>query len=81
LGFCNFYWCFIKDYSRIAQPFNYFTRKDQPFNFNAVYKQAFNELKEQLISAPILAYFHPEQPLMLETDALDSTIAGIFSQK
>jgi len=81
LGFCNFYWCFIKDYSRIARPFNHFIRKDQPFNFNTIYKKAFNDLKEQLISAPVLAHFHLERPLMLETNASDGAIAGVFSQK
>ena len=29
----------------------------------------------------MLAHFHPKQPLMLETDALNSIIANIFSQK
>jgi len=43
--------------------------------------QAFNELKKRLVLAPLLAHFNPEWPLMLETDALDSVIAGIFSQK
>jgi len=43
--------------------------------------QAFNELKKRLVLAPLLAHFNPKRPLMLETDALDSAIAGIFSQK
>jgi len=43
--------------------------------------QAFNKLKKRLVLAPLLAYFNPEWPLMLETDALDGIIASIFSQK
>jgi len=43
--------------------------------------QAFNELKKRLVLAPLLAYFNLEWPLMLETNALDSIIAGVFSQK
>jgi len=43
--------------------------------------QAFNKLKKQLVSAPLLAHFNLEQPLMLETDALNGVIAGVFSQK
>jgi len=43
--------------------------------------QAFNKLKKRLVSAPLLAYFNLEWPLMLETDALNSVIAGVFSQK
>ena len=60
---------------------NRLTKKDQPFNFDAVCKRAFDELKERLILAPLLAYFHPKQPSMLETNALDGVIAGVFSQK
>jgi len=41
--------------------------------------QAFNELKKRLVSAPLLAHFDLEWPLMLETDALDSVIASVFS--
>jgi len=79
LGFYNFYQYFIKNYSRITRPLNHLTRKDQPFNFNTIYKEAFNELKEQLKSAPLFTHFHPEWPLILETNALNSIIAGVFS--
>jgi len=55
--------------------------KDRPFYFNTAYKQAFNKLKKQLVSTPLLAYFNPKRPLILETDALNSVIAGVYSQK
>ena len=29
----------------------------------------------------MLAHFYPKRPLMLETDALNGVIAGVFSQK
>ena len=31
LGFCNFYWWFIKDYSHIVKPLHALTKKDHPF--------------------------------------------------
>ena len=37
--------------------------------------------KKRLIFAPLLAHFYLKQPLMLETNALNSIIAGVFSQK
>jgi len=40
--------------------------------------QAFNKLKKRLVLAPLLAHFNLERPLILETNALDSAIAGIF---
>jgi hypothetical protein len=41
--------------------------------------QAFNKLKKRLVLAPLLAYFNLERPSMLETNALDGAIAGVFS--
>jgi len=41
--------------------------------------QAFNKLKKRLVSAPLLAHFNLERPLMLKTDALDGVIASVFS--
>jgi len=43
-----------------------------------MYIQAFNKLKKRLVSAPLLAYFDLERPLMLKTNALDGVIASIF---
>jgi len=40
--------------------------------------QAFNKLKKWLVLAPLLAHFNPEYPLILETNTLNSAIAGIF---
>ena len=42
---------------------------------------AFNELKKWLILAFVFAYFYLKRPLMLETNAFNNTIAGVFSQK
>ena len=81
LGFCNFYRRFIKDYGRVARPLNRLTHKDRPFNFDAACERAFKELKRRLVSAPLLSHFDPERPSMIETDASDGVVAGVFSQK
>jgi len=49
--------------------------------FNATCKQAFDKLKSQLVTAPLLRHFNPTLPTMLETDASDSVIASVLSQK
>jgi len=41
--------------------------------------QAFNKLKKRLVLAPLFTHFNLERPLMLETNALDSVIASVFS--
>ena len=79
LGFYNFYRRFIRDYGIIARPLIHLTRKDTLFIFDADYYEAFQELKERLLSAPILRYYDPKLEIMLETDASDGVVAGILS--
>ena len=79
LGFCNFYQRFIKDYGRVARPLNRLVRKDQPFTFDNACLQAFQELKQRLVSAPVLAHFDPLRPSRIETDASDGVVGGVLS--
>ena len=81
LGFCNFYWRFIKDYSQIAQPLNQLTKKEVPFVWNNKCQEAFRELKWRLTNAPVLYHYQPELETQLETDASDGVVAGVLTQK
>jgi hypothetical protein len=51
-----------------------------PFVFNNDYIKAFKELKNQLISSPILYYYDLDFKLMLKTDTSNRVVAGILSQ-
>ena len=42
--------------------------------------EAFKELKDWLISSPILHHYNPDLKLMLKIDASNRVIAGILSQ-
>jgi transposase InsO family protein len=81
LGFCNFYRRFIKAYGRVARPLNRLTRKGTPFVFDQDCQDAFQELKHRLTTSPILGHYDPEAESMLETDASDEVVAGVFSQQ
>ena len=54
IGFCNFYQMFIANFSQIAHPLHLLTKKDQEFVWEALQKQAFEELKTRLTSSPVL---------------------------
>jgi transposase InsO family protein len=80
LGFCNFYRRFIKDYSRIARPMSRLTGKDVPLVLDGAYRRAFKELKQCLLTAPVLTHYSPDRPTKIETDASDGVVAGVLSQ-
>jgi len=82
LGFANFYRRFIQDYSRVARPLTELTKKSgKEWKWNPEAEAAFRELKRRFTTAPILAYFDTERPVLIETDASDFTIGAVLSQR
>ena len=79
LGFANFYRRFIANYSEMSVPLTRLTRKNSPWNWSPQCEEAFNLLKNAFTTAPILIHFDPALPPVVETDASDYAIAGIFS--
>ena len=57
------------------------TRKDTPFAWSPACHDAFETLKSAFMTAPILARFDPDRPILVETDASDYVSAGILSQR
>ena len=60
---------------------NRLVQKDCPFVFDQACLQAFQELKNRLVSAPLLVHFNPGSPKRMETDASDGVIAGVLLQR
>ena len=80
LGFANFYRRFIKDFSKIVTPITKLLRKDTKWDWNSEAQNSFELLKKTFTTAPILKYFDPTKPIVLETDASDFAIGGVLSQ-
>jgi hypothetical protein len=57
------------------------TKKDSDFLFTDDCLGVFEELKQCLVTAPVLSHYDPEKETMLETDALDGVLAGVLSQQ
>lgn len=81
LGLALYYRRFIKDFSKIANPLNKLLRKNTPFNWTTTQQQAFERLRNCLISSPILAYPNWSQPFLLFTDASTFALGAVLSQK
>lgn len=79
LGFANFYWCFISDYSNIVVPLTRLTCKGVSWNFMDAARKAFESLKAAFTSAPILTHWVLDKPIIVETDASDYALGTILS--
>jgi len=81
LGFCNFYCCFVKNYSALAQPLFNLTKKDIPFHWDQEEEQAFRSLQSTLTMAPVLILPDYDKPFTLITNASDYAIGSILEQE
>ena len=83
LGLSSYYRRFIRNFAKIhvAAPLHQLTRKETQFWWSTDCASAFNQLKMNLTSAPILAYPSFDQQFVLETDASVQGLGTVLSQK
>ena len=80
LGLANYYHRFIKDFAKIAAPLNDLLKKDVTYEWDNNCEKAFTELKNKLISAPVLSIPDQSKPFTLHCDASDLAIGAVLSQ-
>ncbi len=68
-GLAGYYRAFVKNFTSIASPLIRLLKKDVPFLWNDAQQQSFNNLKDVLTRAPILAFPNYSLPFILCTDA------------
>ena len=72
----NYYWQFIKDYSKKMQPLIQLTKKDKSFEWTAECQKSFDQWKEVLTGPDIMTYSTDGGVLILDTDASLDTFWG-----
>ena len=80
LGFANWYWKFIKDFSKVAKPLNRLTGND-PWKWDKEELEAFQALKDCFSSYPVLRTWVQDKRSRIECDASNFAIGSIFSQQ
>jgi len=68
MGFWNFYRRFTEGCSSTAKPLYERTKKDVKWEWGDKEQAAFEELGQKLCLTPVLTYFKPGRPLLVETD-------------
>jgi len=81
LGHAGFYWRFIKDFSKITKPLTGLLMKDAEFIFNEQCLESFQQLKQALISAPIMQPPDWNQPFEIMCDAIDYAVGAVLGQR
>ena len=80
LGFANFCWRFVRNYSIIASPLTKLTSV-KTFLWTPEADLAFQQLKDKFTSAVILIQPNPDQQFILEMDASLSGVGAVLSQR
>jgi hypothetical protein len=81
IGFANFYWRFIKGFSKITKPLSDST-KGAPKDWKWIedMTESFEKLKHCFTTTPILTHFDPQRECIVETDVSDFALGGTLSQ-
>src|SRR3954453_8721980 len=77
-GFCR---RFIKDFSKISKPPTNLLQKDVPFVFDDDCKEAFETLKKDLTTAPIVQPPDWNLPFEIMCDASDFAVGDVLGQR
>lgn len=80
VGLASYYRKFVPNFGKIAKPLHELFLKDAKFTWGAKQELAFCELKEILISRPLLQYPDFEKEFILTTDASGFAIGSVLSQ-
>jgi len=80
LRFANFYRRFIHNFSHTARPLNELKGKKE-WKWEKEHQEAFEELKEKIMSQPVLSLPKRERKFRVETDASGHAIGGVLSQE
>uniref|UniRef100_A0A8C1WKU1 Gypsy retrotransposon integrase-like protein 1 n=1 Tax=Cyprinus carpio TaxID=7962 RepID=A0A8C1WKU1_CYPCA len=89
LGFVGYYRRFIKGFSKIAKPLNQLLagtgrprgRGSPSIMWDPECEAAFQQLKQELLQAPILAYADFNLPFILYTDASNLGLGAVLAQR
>ena len=80
LGLAGYYRRFVEGFSKIAMPLTQLTRKSHKFEWTEACEKSFQELKQRLISAPILTIPADSGGFVIYSDASKQGLGCVLMQ-
>ena len=80
LGMAGYYRKFVKNFGTVSKPLTQLLKKNSVFLWTSTHQQAFQALKQALVTAPVLALPNFQKPFNIETDACDKGIGAVLQQ-
>ena len=81
IGMINYFSKFSARLSEIAEPIWELAKDKVPINCSPEYQSAFTQIKQEIVSAPILAYYNPKRQSVLQTNASVKGLGGCLLQE
>ena len=69
IGMINYLSKFSAQLSELAEPIREISKEKVPFNWGLEHDNAFQSIKKEIVVAQILAYYNPNKPTILQTNA------------
>ena len=80
IGMINYLSKFSLRLSELAEPIRELSNDKVPFNWWPEYQQAFTQMKKEISSAPVFAYYNPKKQTTLQTDAIVKGLGACLLQ-
>jgi hypothetical protein len=80
LGLAGYYRRFLENYSKKALPLTELTKDEVEWHWGTKEQEAFDMLKEELCTAPVLQLANPKLPYVIHCDASGFAVGGCLMQ-